>query len=373
MRKRKFKSRQKWWTRERVILGLQRFREDFGYCPTCQDDYQKKKSFTGKIIAGRSSNLGWDHKYPSAIAVLNYFPTMRDAWNAAGFETDRGFQEWQPIEDWFILESVGILPQQEIGDAIGRTGAAVERRLYDLGKINAKNRWGITINRAETLMNLSSSFIRRYVKHGIIPVFRGHKNIYLNPADLLLIEEFDWSGEINPKLEEMIRRALIQRIITVLKFGNFREQEIYKFEEKIIYKGIIKNPRKSSMLKNTPDLPIELAAGDWVVVTKKTKRALPGRVGQIKSLRYSPQKVNRHDGTKRACWTAFIEFPKLKQIDGKRVHYTLPVDVLEKCEEPERSKPPLKQTKEAIRGRKRQRDRQIRGQNRFEEIRNEIS
>ncbi|HLM61149.1 MAG TPA: hypothetical protein VK308_10110, partial [Pyrinomonadaceae bacterium] len=268
-------------------------------------------------------------------------------------------------------------PRNEVAEILKRTVPAVKRRLYDLGRITANTRWGMSVSRAETLMRVPGQMLNRYIKHGVIPVFRGHKNIYLNPADLLKVQEFDWTAEeINPELEKEVRRALNQRLVKILKFReNWRDREIYKSETKKVYHGRIKNPRKSALLENTPQPPNELKSGDWVKVIERFEQIADGRIGVIKTVHFSWQKVERKDGTRRACWMATVEFPKLRTITGekdRRIRYGIPLDCLELTEKPAIEKP-LKQTPEAIRSRQRFKIHIARAENRFQEIKSQLT
>jgi hypothetical protein len=120
--------------------------------------------------------------------------------------------------------------------------------LYDLGDIRSYNRWGITLTAAEQKLHLPASVIKKYLNYGIIPYFKGHKLYYLNPADLLKIEEVDWSQPIDPELDTLIRRSLAQRISKMIKFGrDWGQHEIYRIHKtKTRFAGRIKNPRKSA-------------------------------------------------------------------------------------------------------------------------------
>ncbi len=374
----KYKKRAKWWTRERVILAMQRFYKDFGCAPTCDHHYASLQQFTGRIVNGRASNLGHHQKYPSFGTISNYFKSMRQAWRAAGIEVDSGYEEWSEMEDWFIVESCGILPRREVAEILKRTEPAVKRRLYDLGRITANSRWGISVHRAEALMNLPGQLINTYIRHGAIPVFRGHKNIYLNPADLLKITEFDWTKkDINPELERLVRSALLQRLLKILKFGaDWETHQIYRFEDTKIYRGRIKNPRLSNLLAGTPDEPNDLKTGDFVKVQDSYKQIALNRIGIIRSLHFSRQQVRRKDGTKRACWMANVEFPKLKRITGEennRIKYNLPLDCLVRTEMPPPEKVALKQSPEAVRSRKRRAVHSVRASERFRQIEQELS
>lgn len=375
----KQKKRNAWWTRERVILGLQRFYKDFGFCPTSAEHYSEKQQFTGIIRNGRVSTRGNDSKYPSFHSIGKFFKSMREAWAAAGFETDKHWEEWSEMEDWFILESVGVLMRCEVAEVLQRTEPAIKRRLYDLGRINSKNRWGMSITKAASLMQISGCVVRRYVEHGIIPVFRGHKNYYLNPADLVLIQEFDWSQKnISKELEKAVRLAQIQRICKILKFGaDWRNHEIYKFQKKkAFYTGRIKNPRESALCKDLPPIPINLQTNDWVTVTSKINQVSPGRFGIVKSIHYSPYCQKRTDGENKACWVATVEFPKIRTITGekdRRIRYSLPLDVLRKTDAPKPEPIPLKQNPEAVRSRERWGKRQQGCRQRYERVAAELT
>lgn len=376
------KKRAKFWTRERVILGLQRFHVDFGFCPTDQSNYSEHQQFTGRNPQGGHSNLGWHQKYPCMATIFNYFGTMRQAWTAAGFEVNRTNEVWTPIEDWFVLESVGILHRDEVSVILKRTAPAIKRRLYDLGDVNSYNRWGITLTHAAQLMKLSDAAFRKYMECGIIPYFRGIKLYYLNPADLLKIEEFDWSGkDINPELEGLVRKAVAQRICKMIKFGAaWRDHEVYKLHRtRERYNGRIKNPRKSVFTKDYPAPPNEIQTGDWVKTTGKVRSMqseVGKRFGRIESIHYSWQSVRRYDGTRRSAWVAMVEFPKIRTITGekdRRIRYAIPLDYLEKVDEPKPEPKPLSMHPEAVRGRSRFPERYRSGRERFADIRSELS
>lgn len=352
-----------WWTRERVLLGLERLYQDIGYCPTSTEDYMRHTQYTGRDPAGRRSRAAHHQRYPSFYGVLKFFRTFREAWAAAGHdEVDRSGEEWTEMEDWFVLESVGILPRTEVAEILKRSAPAIKRRLYDLGDIRSYNRWGITLSHAASLMKLCQSVYRKYFDLGIIPYFKGCKLYYLNPADLLKVEEFDWAGDVVPELDQIVRRSVAQRVCKMLKFGAaWRDHEIYKFHKtKELYQGRIKNPRKSVLLEHVPGLASDLAVGDWVktigVSRAGREREVGKRFGKIETIWYSWQRVARYDGTTRGCWVARVEFPKIRTITGekdRRIRYTIPLDYLERVDEPSPEPRSLSTHPEAIKGRKR--------------------
>lgn len=355
------KRRTAFWTRDRVILGLQRFYKDFGFCALSSEQYAKHAQHSGRDELGRRSNLGWHQRYPSFATVLKFWPTFRQAWTAAGFEVDRWDEEWLPIEDWFILESVGILHRDEVAATLKRSPAAVKRRIYDIGICKSYNRWGITLTHAAKLMGLSDAVIRKYLELGIIPYFRGIKLIYLNPADLLKIEEYNWAGTIDPELDQLVRRSVAQRICKMIKFGSaWRDHEVYKIHKiRDRYQGRMRNARTSVLTKHLPDPPNDIDVGDWVKTTGKVRSMqteVGNRIGRVKNVYYSWQRVGRIDGTRRASWVAMVEFPKIRTITGekdRRIRYSIPLDYLEKTDEPLPEPKPLSSHPDAVKGRQR--------------------
>lgn len=346
-RGKKLKQRGAYWTRDRIILGLKRFHQDFDFCPTSSEAYAKHAQFRPR------------GSYPSFATILDKFPSFRQAWRAAGFVMNHSLEEWSPTEDWFVLETVGILPRDEVANYLGRTPASVKRRLYDLGPVRANNRWGITVSRAAELMLVPQAIFRTYIKHGKLPVYYGHKLIYLNPADLPVVTEADWSNA-NPYLEDLIRRAIVQRICKILTYGKgWRDREIYKFDrDETLFTKRIK--RRDNMTASHPPEPRtdDLKVGDWVrtIVPMEIDVEMK-RVGLLKSIYWSPLPRDRKDGTYRRCWMARVEYPKLHRSPGnrsdKRLAYTIPLGTIKRAERPVIVMPELSMHPEAIRGRER--------------------
>lgn len=367
-----------YWTRERVILGLRRFYEDFGYMPTSTNEYQSRRRFTGRTRDGKLSLQAWHQKYPSIYGVAKYFKTLREAWTAAGFNIDKGNEEWSPMEDWFIVETCGILPREEVANYIRRSVPAVRRRLYDLGRITAHTRWGLTLSRAAHEIGIAEYILRRYLEHGTIPYFRGHFLIYLNPADLLKIVEIDWSKP-SPAFRETVRRALIQRALKILKFGpDWRRHEIYTFQKKEgLFTKRITGPRNPSLISHPPPPPPnDLAVGDWVRMSEHNDLGVAGRIGVIRAIHYSPHNHPRRDGSKRKCWVARVEFPRLRRSkvgNDQRINYSVPLDQFERAERPTIEPKPLSMHPEAVRGRRRFKHDTPRAGARLQKIASQIS
>lgn len=209
--------RRVWWTRERIAAGLRRFYEDFGVAPTYDRWYEELAEFTGVVRGGRSSTKGWEQKYPSYATIARHFRGMREAWAAAGVETDRGDMPWREEEDWFVVESVGLLERAEVARVLGRTVPAVKRRLYDLGVNTYRNRLGWTLARAAKALGVPRSTLDGYVRRGELSHTRGHKCCYVEPSELLAVREYDWARTTHPEeVEAAVRRGLAERLCRVL-------------------------------------------------------------------------------------------------------------------------------------------------------------
>lgn len=101
-----------WWTKERVLLGLQRFHQEMGDAPTGRMAY-------GRLVrASEGGRQGAHRRYPSEYAILRHWPSMGEAWRAAGIEVygerEEGFgqrrREWvdaQTGQRWIRPRQIG--------------------------------------------------------------------------------------------------------------------------------------------------------------------------------------------------------------------------------------------------------------------------
>ncbi len=73
-----------WWTRERVLEGLRRLHAETGQAPNCTGrGYQRLMR-----ECGQQGLRGARRRYPAESAVLRYWPTLAQAWSAAGITPD---------------------------------------------------------------------------------------------------------------------------------------------------------------------------------------------------------------------------------------------------------------------------------------------
>ena len=204
-----------WWTRERVLVGLRRFWREQGQAPTATWDYHK---------VARSSARGPRRRYPSFCAVLQYFLSFREAWMAIGVDVDRVHEDWSEAEDWYVREAAGLVSRVEMARDLRRTPAAIQHRLYDLG-LNSYRVHGWSINRLVRDGKLPPWPIQKAVRTGILPVRRGVKVSYVDPADLVELPRLDL-GQASDELAAAIRRALLGRLAGALEqIINHREGE----------------------------------------------------------------------------------------------------------------------------------------------------
>lgn len=180
------KHRENWWTKARVIEGMRRFYRDHKIAPTSTRHWHELTKGTGE------SCTGVGNPYPSFYGVLKYFSSFRAAWTAVGVKVNRSDETWMPAEEQFLREGCGILTRKELAEALDRTPEAVHRRLYDLG-INTRTARGWTFHRVMRVTGLPDYILRRYANRGELPYFRGCQCMYLDPADLLIVAEIDWS------------------------------------------------------------------------------------------------------------------------------------------------------------------------------------
>jgi hypothetical protein len=197
-----------WWSRERVLAGLRRFYREQGVAPTATDDYHAMV---------RTQAKGPRRRYPSAQAVLSHFRTFRDAWEAVGIVTNRYWEEWSAVEDWYIREAIGFLGRTEIAADLRRSPDAVHRRVYDLG-LDTRTAHGWSPNRvfcACRNAGITEWAIHQYIKKGILPARRGTTCMYIDPADLVVMREIDWE-RASVDLRVTVRNALLGRLAGVL-------------------------------------------------------------------------------------------------------------------------------------------------------------
>jgi hypothetical protein len=321
-----------WWTRPRILAALRRFHEEFKCAPSSFDAYAELQIKANIEHAGRITTRGQNNLYPSIASIGKYFKYMNDAWRAIDLEVVDNQIEWTVEEDCFLFEALGILTRDEIADCLPhRTSGAVKARIKHLGW-DIYSHWGITTGRAAIYLELGQNVVEKYVKNGTIPFLKGSAYTYINPADLLVIKEVDWSQPLHPELASMIRNALVKRICLLMERRCYRAAEVYKFLPKSEQRGAKSREYSVQQWQNLPPKPLNLSPGAWVRLMENANGVCTFRKGIIKSVHYSPQVKLRTDGTRRKCWIATVEFPKYTSIcnprNPKRIRTCIPLDCL---------------------------------------------
>ncbi len=169
------------------MAGLRRFYQDRSVAPTSTEDWHQ---LTGRHGC-RGGGPGTRRPYPSLYAVLRYFDTFRQAWAAAGIDVGRRQESWSELEDWYLREGMGLIPRTELARDLHRTPDAIHRRLYDLG-LHSYQRWGLTLHHVERVAQIPRNRLQTYIERGDLPYLRGSKCVYVDPGDLLVVQEIDW-------------------------------------------------------------------------------------------------------------------------------------------------------------------------------------
>lgn len=314
--------RQGWWTKARVIEGMLRFYRDHKFAPTSTEEWHRLARGTGK------SRSGVGNPYPSFNGVLKYFSSFREAWTAAGIKVNRDWEPWTPDEDRFIVEGAGILTRDELAEALDRTPNAVHRRLYDMG-VNTRNARGWTFHRVMKVTGCPDYILRRYANRGELPYFRGTRLLYLDPADLMVVKEIDWS---NPpaELAEAVRRSLMDRLVKILSGQDWRAGRLYQVHKA---NATDKKHQKRNPSPSTPK-PNSIDAGDWVRLVKKSLPNASG-IGKRRGLvhvvywsAYGSQSNHRRGREDGGAWVARVEFKGNRAKNLPRLQRVLPLDAL---------------------------------------------
>lgn len=307
--------RERWWTRDRVLAGLRRFHREHGLAPTSTEEWQR---LTG--TPGGDNSHPERRPYPSFYGVLSHFATFRQAWEAAGVDVDRSYEGWSALEDWYLYEGTGVLTREELAADLNRTPDAVHRRLYDLG-LNAWQRWGWTPHRIERAAGITSSILRRYMDWGEIPWFKGTKVIYIDPGDLVVVEEIDWET-VSDDLLAAVTRSLRERVVKILSGQDWRAGRPYRTHQ---VRGLsrIKQPRGRRFGANPPKTR-DVGPGDQCVVRGADGEYahLNGKTVRVHVVFYARMKMRNQPKS----WRARCEF--IEDGAAARVNATLQLDWL---------------------------------------------
>ncbi|HMX29109.1 MAG TPA: hypothetical protein PKC13_26220, partial [Blastocatellia bacterium] len=182
-------------------------------------------------------------------------------------------------------------------------------------------------HRVMRVTQVPDHILRKYADRGDLPYLRGSKCIYVDPADLLIIEEIDWEHP-PAELAEAVRHSLMTRLVKILSKQDWRAGRPYQPHPKRTT-----NRRWSRRVNSAMPKPVEIIAGDWVRVRQKvpSRPGVKGLIGRVHVVYWSGnrQKAGTARKAAEACWMARVEFKK--DAAGKRLNCTLPLAVLEKA------------------------------------------
>lgn len=195
----------RYWTRERIIGALRAFYRANGFAPTASAEW-------GRVTAGGGNAPG--RPYPSFATILGEFPSLIQAWDAAGVAVIRNWEAWTPIEDWYLREAAGLITREEIARDVRRTPEAVHRRLYDLGIDSRHNHgWsGLQITKAA---GIGQHRLEHYMLRKEIDWIVGTRSFFFQPEDLVVVKETDWE-RADADLVHAAKRGHIKRILNAL-------------------------------------------------------------------------------------------------------------------------------------------------------------
>jgi ribosomal protein S27E len=317
--------RRTWWTRERVLAGLKRFHREQGIAPTSTEEWHALTARHGARGCGKVRGRA----YPSFYGVLRWWPTFRQAWEAAGVGVDRSWEAWTPTELWYLQEAIGIIPREEIARDLKRSDAAVKRKLYDLG-LQIRDRFGWSVHRLERATQIPSHDWERYIAWGEIPVFKGTKVRYVDPGDLVVVQELDLE-HLPPELEAAMRRSLRERLVKVLAGVDWRADRPHR-PEQTVGRG------RSGRWKRTPrppgPKPNDLQPGEHVVVLDPGagRPYCRGRVGLLHLVYWAGNHFSPRGGSSAPRWMGRVEFKPLRgpgrPAAAPRVTYSFPLEAL---------------------------------------------
>jgi hypothetical protein len=264
----------------------------------------------------------WRRRFPSSYAVLRYFPSFRAAWEATGIQlADRRQAPWTSTEDWYVSEAMGVLPTVAIAADLARSETAVYARIRHL-KRRITDAWGWPLQRVVQVTGLSEHSLRAYIRRGELPIFKGAKCVYIDPADLLVVDEIDWARP-HPDLGAAALRSLRGRLVQILAGRDWRGLRPHRTCPARTDTPC--NPRQRA--RRSPR-PTSIAPGVQVRVSGPTP-AIPqqvGRIGTVERVYWSAN--SRQDGP--AQWRAKVVFARAyRKAAGTTIAYWLPVTALQ--------------------------------------------
>ena len=166
--------------------------------------------------------------------------------------------------------------------------------------------------------------LQTYLERGDLPYLRGTKCVYVDPGDLIVVDEIDWQDP-PVELEEAARQAWRERLVTVLAGQNWRLGRPFRAQP------VVRSDRRwSPRLVRPGAKPVQVEPGDWVEIVGPLPRRTNcvGRRGRVHLVFWSPNRTQQNPARSGAepQWMARVEFPRQRKRGLEpRVTYTLPL------------------------------------------------
>ena len=97
--------------------------------------------------------------------------------------------------------ATGQAPTAAVATTLRRGEAAIRTRARKLG-LRVGDAWGWPLHRVAQRAGISELVLRGYVERGALPVFKGAKMVYVDPGDLVVVDQIDWQ---HPPTQARIR------------------------------------------------------------------------------------------------------------------------------------------------------------------------
>src|SRR5713226_5779992 len=134
--------------------------------------------------------------------------------------------------------------------------------------------WGWPLQRVVQVTGLSDHSLRAYIRRAELPVFNGAKCVYIDPADLLVVDELDWA-QPHPHLEAAVMRSLRGRLVQILAGRDWRQVRPHR-----LCPARTDTPCNPLQRARRSPRPTCIAPGVQVRVSGPTA-AMPQRAGRI--------------------------------------------------------------------------------------------
>jgi hypothetical protein len=166
---------------------------------------------------------------------------------------------------------------------------------------------------------VSEHTLRGYIRRGELSVFKGAKCVYIDPGDLPVVGEIDWT-QARPDLDSAVLSSLRGRLVRVLAARDSRLDRAVPALNKASYARVQHAPRPPCPSWITPGLRVSVS-GPTPAMPQRT-----ARIGVVERIYWSANA--RQEGP--AQWRARVVFRRVyRKALGATVAYCLPARALQ--------------------------------------------